>query len=63
MSRRTLMTMRARDELRERVRRAAETNGRSVSEEIEYRLEVSVLRDQQAAALASGLLALMAQKS
>ena len=38
------LTFRARDELRESIRDAAEGSGRSISEEIEYRLELSVAR-------------------
>lgn len=41
------LTFRARDELREQIRVSAEAAGRSVSEEIEHRLELSLARTEQ----------------
>ncbi|MET3694583.1 Arc family DNA-binding protein [Methylobacterium goesingense] len=41
------LTFRARDELREQIRISAEASGRSVSEEIEHRLELSLARAEQ----------------
>jgi hypothetical protein len=47
------ITFRVRENLRERLQRAAEENGRSLSEETEYRLE-STFRDQDVALRALG---------
>lgn len=41
------LTFRARDELREQIRRCAEASGRSISEEIEHRLEISIAGNEQ----------------
>ncbi|WP_165937859.1 Arc family DNA-binding protein [Methylobacterium segetis] len=41
------LTFRARDELRDRIRKCAEASGRSVSEEIEHRLELSLAQSDQ----------------
>lgn len=50
-------TFRVRDELRAKLRSAAEANGRSVSEEIESRLELSFHGEELIEALASRLTA------
>lgn len=41
------LTFRARDELRDQIRKCAEASGRSVSEEIEHRLELSIAGNEQ----------------
>ena len=43
-SKRNYFTFRMRDNLKDRLQAAADENGRSLSEEMEFRLELSVLR-------------------